>query len=397
MKMVDIAIVGAGMVGLSLAAALKESGLKVVVLDKSTSTPITVEPSTRVSAINLASERFLKNINAWEHIVRKQAFSGMSVWEKDSFAQFELTAEDADVGHLGHIIENNQIQQALQASLAGSDIEIWSGTAIQSVTENEQGVVFVLENQQILFSKLVVAADGANSWLRQLVRIPLMSWDYEHSAIVATVRTELPHGNVARQIFTADGPIAFLPLWEENLCSIVWSTSPLKAAALLECDTDIFNHKLSAAFDMKLGLVSVESERTLCPLKARFARDQIKSKFILVGDAAHTIHPLAGQGVNLGFMDAAALAEIFIAQKQNAAAINDVSVLRGYERWRKAEAVQYLAAMEIFKRLFELDNPLIKLIRASGMVLTNQFKPILKPIFDLALGNQGEIPRLAQK
>lgn len=397
MKMVDIVIVGAGMVGLALAAALKECGLRVVLLDKTEPTPLETSPSTRVSAINLASERFLRNVGAWQSIARKQPFTSMSVSEKDSFAHFELRADDVDVSHLGYIVENNQIQHALISSLQNSDVEVCFHQKIESIAENEQGILLVLDEQQMLFTRLLVAADGANSWLREISRIPLTSWDYDHTALVATVRTAEPHHNVARQIFSPKGPLAFLPLWEENLCSIVWSLPPLDAEMLLDCDEDEFNHHLSVAFDMQLGLVSLDGPRQLCPLKARFARQQVKSRIILLGDAAHTIHPLAGQGANLGLMDAAALADILLSQQKQGVSIDESAVLRRYERWRKAEAAQYLAAMEFFKRLFEIDNPVVKWIRGNGMQLTNTMKPLLRPIFDLALGNLGEIPKLAKK
>lgn len=392
MKMLDLVIVGAGMVGLALASALRESGLRIAVIDQKLPEAMTLEPSTRVSAINLASERFLTRTGAWPLLARKAIFTGMSVWEKDSFAHFELDASQFQQPHLGHIVENNVIQQALLTTLQDSTVELFCPAQIQSVSENEQGVVVLLDNQQMLFSRLIVAADGANSWLRQQFRIPVTSWDYQHTALVATIRTAEPHQNIARQIFTPQGPLAFLPLWQENLCSIVWSLPSLQAEDLASCTEDEFSHRLAAAFDVRLGVCELVSARVLCPLKARYARQQVQSRLVLMGDAAHTIHPLAGQGVNLGLMDAAALADTLLQSIKQQTPIDDAMALRRYERWRKAEAVQWLATMEGFKQLFSGDHPLKKLVRGAGMRFAAHSMPLMKPLLAQALGVSEELP-----
>ena len=189
----------------------QESGLRIAVIDQKLPEEMTPEPSTRVSAINLASERFLTRTGAWPLLARKAIFTGMSVWEK-TVCPFRLDASQFQQPHLGHIVENNVIQQALLTTLQDSTVELFAQAQIQSVSENEQGVVVLLDNQQMLFSRLIVAADGANSWLRQQFRIPVTSWDYQHTALVATIRTAEPHQNIARQIFTPQGPLAFLLL-----------------------------------------------------------------------------------------------------------------------------------------------------------------------------------------
>nr|WP_321242509.1 FAD-dependent monooxygenase [uncultured Tolumonas sp.] len=396
MKMLDLVIVGAGMVGLALASALRESGLRIAVIDQKLPEDMTPEPATRVSAINLASERFLTRSGAWSLLERKAIFTGMSVWEKDSFAHFELDASQFQQPHLGHIVENNVIQQALLTTLQDSSVELFCPAQIQSVSENEQGVVVLLDNQQMLFTRLIVAADGANSWLRQQFRIPVTSWDYQHTALVATIRTAEPHQNIARQIFTPQGPLAFLPLWQENLCSIVWSLPSLQAEDLASCAEAEFNHRLAAEFDVRLGVCELVSARVLCPLKARYARQQVQSRLILMGDAAHTIHPLAGQGVNLGLMDAAALADTLLQSIKQQTPIDDAMTLRRYERWRKAEAMQWLTTMEGFKQLFSGDHPLKKLVRGAGMRLAAHSMPLMKPLLAQALGVSEELPESAR-
>ncbi len=396
MKMLDLVIVGGGMVGLALASALRNSGLRIAVVDKKLPSDITADAATRVSALNLASERFLSRIGAWPLLSRKQYFSAMSVWERDSFAHFDVDASQFEQQHLGHIVENNVVQQALLATLQDSAVELLIPAQIQSVSENEQGIALVLDNQQMLFTRLLVAADGANSQLRQQFRIPLTSWDYQQTALVATIRTAEPHQQVARQVFTPEGPLAFLPLWQDNLCSIVWSLPSLLAEDLASCPEAEFNHRLAATFDMKLGLCELVSARELCPLTARYARQQVQSRLILLGDAAHTIHPLAGQGVNLGFMDVAALSDTLQQMLAQGIPVDDARMLRRYERWRKAEAVQWLATMEGFKRLFSGDDPIKKLIRGTGMRLAEYSMPLMKPLLSKALGTSGELPESAR-
>lgn len=397
MKIADVVVIGSGMVGLSLAAALKTSGLQIIVIDKNdASIALTDDAEVRVSALNLASERFLSNIGAWQHVPRKQAFDGMFVWEQDSFGQLSIQANTFNETHLGHIIENKAVQQALMESLAETSVEIIQGHAIESLDENAQGAVLVLDNQQVIFTQLVIGADGAHSWLRQQNRMPLTAWDYQHTAIVGTVKCAEPHQNIARQVFSPEGPLALLPLWRANECSFVWSVSPQRAADLHALSKEAFSRALSVAFDMKLGVLELVSERQLCPLTARYARQVVASRSIVIGDAAHTIHPLAGQGANLGLMDAAALAQLLLTQKESNQPLFSPDVFKQFERWRKSEAVKYLVAMESIKRTYQITHPLAKFARGIGMNLANHAKSALAPIVELALGNQGELPELAK-
>jgi 2-octaprenylphenol hydroxylase len=243
---------------------------------------------------------------------------------------------------------------------------------------------------------LVVGADGANSWLREKSTIPLTFWDYQHHALVATIKTELPHEHCARQIFTPDGPLAFLPLFEQNLCSIVWSVSPEKAQQLKSLSAVEFNKQLSRNFDNRLGLCELQSERFSFPLRMRYARDFAKHRIALIGDAAHTIHPLAGQGVNLGLLDAVSLGQTI---EQNIAEEKDIGLyknLRYFERWRKTEAAQMIASMELLKQLFAGDNPMQKALRDVALVFTDQVSPLKTSFIKQAMGLSGELPLLAK-
>ena len=312
MQSVDVAIVGGGMVGLAVACGLQGSGLRVAVLEQHVPQPLAVDapPQLRVSAINAASEKLLTRLGVWSDIVARRAccYHGMEVWDKDSFGRIEFDDQSMGYSHLGHIVENAEIHYALwQKAQRSPDITLLAPAEIQQVAWGENEAFLTLKEGTMLTARLVIGADGANSWLRNKADIPLTFWDYRHHALVATISTQEAHGAVARQAFHGEGILAFLPLSDPHLCSIVWSLSPQEAERMQQASVDEFNQALNIAFDNRLGLCSVESERQTFPLTGRYARQFAAHRLALVGDAAHTIHPLAGQGVNLGFMDAAEL------------------------------------------------------------------------------------------
>ncbi|WP_260260886.1 FAD-dependent 2-octaprenylphenol hydroxylase [Vibrio intestinalis] len=400
MQSVDIAIVGGGMVGLALAAAFRDSDLRVAVIESRTpESKLNDLPDVRVSALSRSSETMLRNLGAWQGIVdrRAAAYSAMEVWEQDSFARIEFDAMQMAQPDLGHIVENRVIQLALLEQVEKqSNVTLFMPAQCQSMAIGESEAWLTLDNGQSLTAKLVVGADGANSWVRRQQDIPLTHWDYGHSAVVANVWTQEPHQQVARQIFTPQGPLAFLPMGGSQMSSIVWSTEPNRAERLVNMDKDEFNKALTAEFDARLGLCEVIGERYAFPLKMRYARDFAVERVALVGDAAHTIHPLAGQGVNLGLLDAASLAQEIIGLWHKGQDIGTKRNLRGYERWRKAEAAKMIAAMQGFRDLFEGDNPAKKLIRGIGMTIAGQLPGAKDEIMKRALGLKGHLPNLAK-
>ncbi len=400
MQSVDIAIVGGGMVGLTLAAALKESDLRIAVIEG-------VKPEShlneladiRVSALSRASEQILRRVDAWSGVMQRRAASyhAMEIWEQDSFAHIEFSAAQLGEPDLGHIVENRVIQLALLDKVTTQqNSTLFMPVKCHSMLTGESEVWLTLDNGHSLTAKLVIGADGANSWVRQQADIPLTHWDYGHSALVANIKTAENHNRVARQIFTPRGPLAFLPLAEDNMCSIVWSTEPGRAGRLLTMSDEEFNKQLSTEFDMRLGRCEVVGERQAFPLKMRYARDFATDRIALIGDAAHTIHPLAGQGVNLGLLDAASLAQEILRLWNNGSDIGSKSNLRAYERWRKAEAAKMIAVMQGFKELFEGDNPARKLIRGMGMKLAGQLPGAKHEMMKRALGLKGNLPDLAK-
>ncbi|GGO64054.1 FAD-dependent monooxygenase [Bowmanella pacifica] len=400
MQDVDLAIVGGGMVGLALASALKNSKLSVLVVDEQFPLkPLAEQPELRVSAINQASENLLRRLQVWPAIqaARLQAYGHMQVWEQDSFAAIDFDHHMLHQGHLGHIIENQVVVNALWESLLDADnVQLLAPVSVQSWHRLDDKVELQLSDGSVYRVGLLVGADGANSRIRQQAGFPISFADYQHKAIVTTVKTELPHGACARQIFTPDGPLAFLPLYEQNLCSIVWSATTSEADRLMALDEQAFSHALTSAFDARLGVCQVHSKRLAFPLTMRYARRWLDERLVLVGDAAHTIHPLAGQGANLGLMDAAALAERLLQLQAEHKDIGLPANLRPYERWRKAEAVRMLAAMGGFKTLFNGKHPLKKLLRGMGMSAMDRLPLAKQQAIAMAAGLAGDIPKLAR-
>jgi len=379
------------MVGLAVACGLQGSGLRVAVIEQAGPAPVAADaaPELRVSAINAASEKLLAKLGVWEAILalRASRYHGMEVWDRDSFGR--IAFDDASLGysHLGHIIENGVIHRALwQKAQQLQEVTLMAPAEVQQVAWGENEVFLTLKDGNMLTAKLVVGADGARSWLREKADIPLTSWDYRHHALVATIRTAEPHGAVARQAFHGDGILAFLPLSDPHLCSIVWSLSQEEAQRMQQADEAGFNQALNLAFDNRLGLCQVESERLVFPLTGRYARQFAAHRLALVGDAAHTIHPLAGQGVNLGFMDAAVLIDEVRRLHGQGKDFGQHFYLRRYERSRKHSAALMLAGMQGFRELFAGSNPAKKLLRDLGLKLADTLPGVKLQLIRQAMG-----------
>tara|TARA_R110000851_G_scaffold161068_1_gene304540 strand:- start:5636 stop:6853 length:1218 start_codon:yes stop_codon:yes gene_type:complete len=396
----DVAIVGGGMVGLATAIGLANADLNVVVIDAGTIQAVSGEPKLRVSAINKASQQLLQNLGAWQYLDdnRVSPYQKMSVWDKDGLGKIEFDAHSISETHLGSIIENDAISYALAKRASEiSNLTHLEGQRLERIAFGEREAWLTLASGDNISAAVVVAADGANSWVRQQCSIPLTFWDYGHHAIVATVRTELAHDATARQAFLPGGPLAMLPLYDDHLCSIVWSVSPDQAKQLLALDEVEFSKALTAALDGRLGLCQVISERQSFPLRMRYARHFARHRLVLAGDAAHTIHPLAGQGVNLGFLDAASIIDTFTQLHEQGKDLGEYSHLRALERWRKAEAMEMIATMEGFKRLFAGSNPLKKAMRDIGLTLVDNVAGLKTVFIKQAMGNKMTLPKLCRE
>ena len=276
------------------------------------------------------------------------------------------------------------------------NVQIFSGIAVDFYLRSKEQhgndcVELSLHNGAQLHATLLVGADGANSRVREWAQFQLREWDYEHTALVATVATEQPHAATAWQIFRREGPLALLPLPSANpdqhLSSIVWSTTPAEAAALMQMDDAEFMRALGNAFEHRLGAITTTSQRVSFPLRARHTDTYVQPNIALIGDAAHTIHPLAGQGINLGFLDAQALAAEILRAQQRGLSVADTTVLARYQRARKSDNVAMLAAMEGFKRLFGASALPLRWLRNAGLNWFDRSAALKRALIRQAMGS----------
>jgi 2-octaprenylphenol hydroxylase len=391
----DIVVVGGGLVGASLVLALAERGLRIAVLDTQ---PLSrqhwqrEEPQAgldhfdpRVSAITPASQRFLDSLGVWDAVLERRAspYTDMHVWEADGTGSIHFAAGDIHCEALGHIVENAVLLAALHERLHGvSGVELLAPVSLESLERlpvpgpldaDQSRTVLTLADGRSLRARVLVAADGANSRVRELAGFKLSEWDYEHHAIVTTVRTGLPHQRTAAQRFMDDGVLAFLPLQtapgvnDQHYCSIVWSVLPERAAKLMLLSDVEFAGALEVAIESRFGQIEHVDPRFSVPLRQRHARHYVQEGIALIGDAAHTIHPLAGQGVNLGFQDASALASQLLQALARQDEPGSLQVLRRYQRQRIGHNLGMMWVMEGFKRLYADQALPLRWLRNAGM------------------------------
>jgi len=402
----DLIIVGAGMVGSALALALQHSGLQILLLDGG---PLSLKPfaqdaafEPRVSALSAASQRILERLGAWDGIAarRTSPYAEMQVWDGSGTGQVHFSAASVHAEVLGHIVENRVVQDGLLDALYEADLGLLPGARLEQLRRSGDDWLLTLSDGRELRAPLLIAADGANSAVRRLAGCATREWDYLHHAIVTSVRCSKPHQQTAWQRFTDDGPLAFLPLAKaddaEHWCSIVWSTTPAEATRLMALDDAAFCRELGKAFEWRLGEVLESDPRHSIPLRQRHAKRYVEPGLALIGDAAHTIHPLAGQGVNLGFLDAAVLAEVLLHALERGENLADIKVLGRFERRRMPHNLAMMAAMEGFERLFQADPLPLRWLRNSGLNLVDGASQAKALFVRQALGLSGDLPELAR-
>jgi 2-octaprenylphenol hydroxylase len=393
----DIGIVGAGIAGGALACALQDSDYRIALVEASplllqvSSTGVGVDGfDSRVSAITPASQQFLTSLGAWDGILQHRVcpYQYMRVWDGEGTGVIDFSADEVQAERLGHIIENRVITSSLMSKVVESGrVTLFNPARVEDVLRRDCGSPsLVLEDGQQLDCELLVGADGALSKLRELAQFKTREWDYGHHALVCTVETQLSHESTAYQRFMKSGPLAFLPLADidgHHYCSIVWSIESSEVDAIVALEDEEFLNRLQQSFEGRLGHLRACSRRVAFPLRQRHAIDYVQPGLALVGDAAHTIHPLAGQGINLGLQDVAVLAQELL---QSTSSPGDLALLKRYQRQRKGDNLLMMAAMDGFKQLFGQGPLPLRVMRGIGMRLANRAGPVKQEIMRRAMG-----------
>ena len=398
----DIVIVGGGAIGSAVASLLGQINktvqgakqqLKIALIESSEPPQFdSSQVDPRVAALTEKTRLIFEQIGIWNQVVAKRAcaYKAMNVWDAEGTGRITFDCQQVQQPNLGHIVENSALVSTLIDHLKQqSNIELYCPANIVDFQLQQDAITLTLDNHSVLSAQLLIAADGANSAVREHFQFATKQWDYGQHAIVTTITTENPNQLTAWQRFMPTGPLAFLPLnniGDDHCCSIVWSQDTTEAKRLMALEDDQFCQQLSRASEHCLGEVLKIEKRHLIPLRQSHATDYVMPRVALIGDAAHSIHPLAGQGANLGFSDAQVLAEEIAEAFARDLDLGDESVLKPYQRRRKPENLATMAAMEGFKRLFGSQNSTLRLLRNYGLSAINGLGAIKNKLIKQAMG-----------
>lgn len=404
----DVIIAGAGMAGSTLALALASGGLRPLLVDPQ---PFEAQLAPtfdgRSSAIAYSSFRQWRTIGAGEalapHAQRIEQIlvtdgrtpSAAARKPSAAFLRFDSSEISGRIEGepLGYLIENRRIRQALAQAVTEKQIPVIAPMAAKALAVDGAGAKLTLADGRVLSAPLAVSAEGRGSVLRRAAGIGEIGWSYGQSGVVATVRMQKPHEGVAHEYFLPSGPFAILPL-TDNRASLVWTESTARGEALRNASPDAFHAHLMRRFGDFLGEVSIEGPTFVYPLSLSLAERMVAPRLALIGDAAHGVHPIAGQGLNLGLKDAAALAEVLVEAIRNGEDIGAEAVLERYARWRRFDTVSNAVAFDAFVRIFSNDNPLMRLARGAGLAVVNQIAPARRFFMHEAGGGVGDLPKL---
>jgi 2-octaprenyl-3-methyl-6-methoxy-1,4-benzoquinol hydroxylase/2-octaprenylphenol hydroxylase len=369
MNQFDTIIIGGGMVGQAFALSMaQKTNASIAIIEPNNPNPkLDKDFHARVSAITPTSEDFLTKLGVWDLIKRKNAFTQTKVWDQNSHGNLDFNAVDDNLSHLGHVIENNAIQSAMFTALSDTKVEFIKAK-LNGIDKADEGYQLQLDNDQQLSCHLLIGADGARSRVRDLTQIEFSETNYQQKAIICNIRSDKGFENTTWQRFLSDSIIALLPL-SDNEASIVWSAENRLADELLALSTKDFADRLSAGVECRFGQFEVLNEVQAFPLIERSAKDYVKENIALIGDAAHNIHPLAGQGVNLGFSDVSELSDQL---QSSSKPLGDYGVLRTYARARRLDNELMAKTMTGLNWIYKENNEPLRWLRGFGMNLINE-------------------------
>lgn len=399
MERFEVIIVGGGIVGATVACALGAAGVRVAVIEARAPQPDdAVAQDARRYAITRASERIFRSLEVWDSIAAQPhcAFTDMEVW--DAVGNGTLHFDCAELGEpcLGYILAPQAIAYALWERMqALPSVSVLCPAGCTAVHVASAQATVELADGRRLEGRVVVAADGARSPVRDMLGIAVRRLDYRQSGLVALVRSAESHRNTAWQRFLPGGPLAFLPM-ADNQCSIVWTLPDAEVGRMQALPDAAFHTELAAAFEHRLGAIIEAGPRAAWPLRRQHAERYVVERAVLVGDAAHAIHPLAGQGVNLGLLDAAALAEVLLDALHQGRDPGALHTLRRFERWRRGDNQLMMSAMDGINRLFSNASPVLGQVRSRGLDAVNRFTPVRQLFMRHAMGLDGDLPALAR-
>ncbi|TDI63868.1 MAG: FAD-dependent oxidoreductase [Alphaproteobacteria bacterium] len=406
----DVVIIGGGIIGLPLGLALDKAGVSVIVVDKQ-SPAESVQPAFdgRASAFAYTSVQLLKALDVWPHLVAcAQPIQDILVSDGRAADRFRRggsaphilhfdpddLAQAGDIEPLGYMIENRDYRVALQTVTgAAPNLKVLAPMTIAAIDYDGPRVRVLLSDKRHIDAHLCIAADGKNSSTRAAAGIKTLNWTYNQHGLVSTVEHDRPHHGIAQEYFLPSGPFAILPLMG-NRSSLVWTERSDLAASYLALDQAAFAQQIRNRFGCYLGDVRPVGPRFSYPLGLRLAYDYIKPRLALVGDAAHAVHPIAGQGLNLGLKDVAALAEVLVDAKRLGLDMGAMNVLERYQRWRRFDNVTLAFATDGLNRLFANDHTPVRVVRDLGLGIVNRLKPLRRFFMEHAMGTLGDLPRL---
>lgn len=404
----DVIIAGAGMAGSTLALALASGGLRPLLVDPA---PFEAQLAPtfdgRSSAIAYSSFRQWRAIGAGqalephaqriEQILVTDGRTPGAAARKPlpAFLRFDSSEISGRIEGepLGYLVENRQIRAALSKAVIDKNIPVIAPMAAKALSVEPGAAKLTLSDGRVLTAPLAVSAEGRGSVLRRAAGIGDIGWSYGQSGVVCTVRLERPHEGVAHEYFLPSGPFAILPL-TDNRASLVWTESTARGEALRQAGPEAFHAHLMRRFGDFLGAVSIEGPIFVYPLSLSLAERMVAPRLALIGDAAHGVHPIAGQGLNLGLKDAAALAEVLVEAVRHGEDIGAEAELERYARWRRFDTVTNALAFDAFVRIFSNDNPLLRLARGAGLAVVNQIAPARRFFMHEAGGGVGDLPKL---